>query len=98
MSPEEKIRFDKMENSVEQISQDVAEIKSALLGNKLSGEKGLNGQIESLKNKVENLEVELRDLRETRVENKTYILLIKFFMTAIALGVIGYFFTKLKFL
>jgi len=92
MTAEEKTRFEKMENSVEQIGLDVAEIKSALLGNKLSGEKGLTGQIETLKKKIDDVETELKDLRETRTENNTYVLIIKFLLAAVVLGVINYFF------
>ena len=48
MTAQEIERFKIMENSVEQIQIDVAEIKSALLGNPLSGDKGLTGRISIL--------------------------------------------------
>jgi hypothetical protein len=48
MTPEEKQNSKKMENTKKKIQTDVMEIKAALLGNSMSGDKGLVGRIEVL--------------------------------------------------
>ena len=45
MTADEKEKFTKMEQSVEEIKYDIAQIKSALLGNEMSGDRGIIGQI-----------------------------------------------------
>ena len=43
MNAEEKEKFTKMEQGVEDIRVDIAEIKHALIGSTFSGDKGLMG-------------------------------------------------------
>jgi hypothetical protein len=89
MNIEEKIKFTKMESSVEKIQSDVTEIKLALLGNPLSGEKGLAGRVDFLNEKVELQENQIKLLIEEKTRNSVYIMLIKWLLTVIGVGVIG---------
>jgi len=89
MSPEEKIKFEKMENTVEKIQTDVMEIKSALLGNSMSGDKGLVGRIEVLNVSHENLECQVKTLIEEKIKNALYIRLINWLLVVIGTAVIG---------
>lgn len=95
MNPEERKRFDKMEQVVEKIQKDIGDIKTAFLGNSISGDKGFKGQIENLKTDVEDLKEEIKTLREERVETKLYILAIKSLVGIIAAGVVAYIFKKI---
>lgn len=95
MNPEDRKRFDKMEEVVEKIQKDIGEIKTAFLGNSMSGDKGFKGQIDTLKNDVVNLKEEIKTLREERVETKLYILAIKSLVGIIAAGVVTYIFKKI---
>lgn len=96
MTQEEKIRFDKMENNVEKIQSDVMEIKSALLGNVLSGEKGLTGRIDVLTAKQELQEAQIKTLIEEKAKNAVYVKLINWLLTVIGVGIIGLIFNMLK--
>lgn len=96
MTSDEKIKFESMENSVTQIERDVTEIKMALLGNPLSGEKGLTGRIDVLDAKQEILEKRIETLTEEKVENRVYVLIIKVLLTLLAGSVITYLFTHFK--
>lgn len=95
MNPEDRKRFDKMETVVEEIQADIREIKTAFLGNSMSGDRGFKGQIDLLKEKVEGLEDEIITLREERVETKLYILAIKSLVGIIAAGVVAWVFKKI---
>jgi len=94
MNVEEKRAFEKMENTVEQIQQDVNEIKMALLGNPMSNDKGFKGQIEKLYSEIETMKTEIKILREERVENKVYVLIIKGLLGIFGAGLIAYLFNK----
>lgn len=96
MTADEKIKFESMESSVTQIERDVTEIKMALLGNPLSGEKGLTGRIDVLDAKQEILEKRIETLTEEKVENRVYVLIIKVLLTLLAGSVITYLFTHFK--
>lgn len=94
MNPEDRKRFDKMEEVVEKIQSDVQEIKTAFLGNQMSGDKGFKGQIESLNVELKIMKEEVKTLREERVENRVYILIIKGLFGIIAAAIVSYFFAK----
>lgn len=96
MTEPEKQRFDKMETNVEKIQTDVMEIKSALLGNPLSGEKGLTGRIDFLTVKMELQEGQIKALIEEKTKNGVYIKLINWLLAVIGVGVIGTIFNFLK--
>jgi hypothetical protein len=66
-----------------------AEIKLALLGNPLSGEKGLAGRVDFLNEKVELQENQIKLLIEEKTRNSVYVMLIKWLLTVIGVGVIG---------
>lgn len=89
MSPEDRKNFEKMENTVDKIQNDVTEIKSALLGNQLSGDKGLVGRIEVLNLSHEILEGQVKTLIEEKIKNAIYIRLINWLLAVIGMGVIG---------
>lgn len=89
MSPEEKIKFEKMENTVEKIQTDVTEIKAALLGNNMSGDKGLVGRNEVLNVSIAILESQVKTLIEEKIKNALYIRLINWLLVVIGTAVIG---------
>lgn len=89
MSPEDRKNFEKMENTVDKIQNDVTEIKSALLGNQLSGDKGLVGRIEVLNISHEVLEAQVKTLIEEKIKNAIYIRLINWLLAVIGMGIIG---------
>ena len=74
MTPDEKEKFTKMEQSVEEIKYDIAQIKSALLGNEMSGDRGIIGQVTLLKN---DLEYVRKDLNTVQKENVRITLIMK---------------------
>lgn len=83
MTAQEIERFKIMENSVEQIQIDVAEIKSALLGNPLSGDNGLTGRISILTAKQELLESQIASLQEEKTKNTIYVKIIVWLLSAV---------------
>ena len=74
MTADEKEKFTKMEQSMEEIKSDISEIKSALIGNPLSGDRGLIGQVNLLKNELEYVR---KDLNVVQKENVRITLIIK---------------------
>ena len=74
MTPEEQKKLVKMEQSVEEIKSDISEIKSALIGNPLSGDRGLIGQVNLLKNELEYVR---KDLNVVQKENIRITLIMK---------------------
>jgi len=76
MTAEEKEKFTKMEQSVEEIKTDVSEIKSALIGNPLSGERGVVGQVGMLKAEIDYLKKDIKELQEEKARNSVYIKII----------------------
>ena len=74
MTADEKEKFTKMEQSVEEIKNDISEIKSALIGNTLSGDRGLIGQVNLLKNELEYVR---KDLNVVQKENVRITLIMK---------------------
>lgn len=78
MNLEEKEKFTKMEQGVEDIRVDIAEIKHALIGSSLSGDKGLIGLVSLLKTKIEHLEKDLEAVQKDAIENKLIITQLKY--------------------
>jgi len=74
MTPEEQKKLVKMEQSVEEIKSDISEIKSALIGNPLSGDRGLIGQVNLLKKELEFVR---KDLDVVQKENVRITLIMK---------------------
>ena len=74
MTPDEIEKFTKMEQSVEEIKNDISEIKSALIGNILSGDRGLIGQVNLLKQELEYVR---KDLNTVQTENVRITLIMK---------------------
>lgn len=93
MTAQEIERFKIMENSVEQIQIDVAEIKSALLGNPLSGDNGLTGRISILTAKQELLESQIASLQEEKTKNTIYVKIIVWLLSAVIGSCIAWIFT-----
>ena len=90
MSEEERVKFLKMEKSVEIIQQDISAIKSALLGNPLSGDKGLVGQVLVLKAEIELLKDEVSLLREKDIKNNVYVKILTWLGVIVAGSVITF--------
>lgn len=78
-----------MEQSVEEIRTDISVIRTALVGNELSNDKGLVGDILVLKAEQELLKAEVKQLTEEKIKNSIYIRLITWLSTIIGAGVIG---------
>jgi ABC-type phosphate/phosphonate transport system ATPase subunit len=76
MNLEEK--FTKMEQGVEDIRVDIAEIKHALIGSSMSGDKGLIGQVNFLKAETEHLKKDLGNVQKDAIENKLIITQLKY--------------------
>ena len=74
MTAEEQKKLVKMEQSVEEIKTDISEIKSALIGNPLSGDRGLIGQVNLLKQELEYVR---KDLDVVQKENVRITLIMK---------------------
>ncbi len=74
MTAEEQKKLVKMEQSMEEIKSDISEIKSALIGNPLSGDRGLIGQVNLLKNELEYVR---KDLNVVQKENVRIALIMK---------------------
>jgi len=96
MTAEEKTKFEKMEGSVDKIQQDVDLIKNALLGNVLSGDKGLIGQITTLRAETDLLKSELKSLTEDRVKNTVYVKIISWLLAVIGVGIVSLIFSYFK--
>ena len=79
-----------------QIEKDIAEIKTALLGNLLSGDKGLVGRIEILTAKQEILEDRIEALIEEKIRNTVYIKIITWLASIIGAGFVGMIFNILQ--
>jgi len=88
MNIDEKTRFDKMEKSVESILSDVSEIKSAILGNPMSGDKGIRGRIDGIEIEQESQAALIKTLIEEKIKNAIYIKLINWLLIVIGGGVI----------
>ncbi len=85
---EENNRITKMEKSVEEIKTDVSEIKSALIGNPLSGEGGVVGQVSLLRSQIEYLKKDIRELQEEKAINKRYFAILGVAATALLVAVL----------
>ncbi len=96
MTAQELERFKIMEVSVAKIQDDVAEIKSALLGNPLSGDKGLTGRINVLTAKMEILEARVLTLQEEKTKNTVYVKLINWLLAVVGVALISWIFSLLK--
>lgn len=89
MNTDEKERFIKMEQSVEEIKTDISVIKTALVGNALSNNKGLVGDITILKAEIDILKSEIKTLTEEKIKHREFIRLITWLITIIGAGIIG---------
>lgn len=103
MNAEEKTKLDKMENNVEtinisisEIKSDMLEIKSALLGNNLSGDLGLKGRIDIVKAKQEILETQIKELQTERVKNTVYVKIITWLLSIIGALILAFLFDIFK--
>ena len=96
MNPEEKKRFTKMEDSIENIQKDMSIVKSALVGNEMSGDRGVVGQVSILKAEIDFLKKDLLTVQNEAIENRVVIKQLKFVTGALITGVIGLLFLSLK--
>lgn len=72
-----------------QIEKDIAEIKTALLGSSLSGDKGLTGRIKDLENRLQILELE-------KSQNHNLKKVIIWLASIIVVGLLGLIFNYFK--
>jgi hypothetical protein len=89
MTAEEKEKFTKMEQSVEEIKSDVAQIKSALIGNEISGDRGIIGQVTLLKAEIDFLKKDLDIVQKEAVRNSVIINQLKYVAGTAVAGVIA---------
>ncbi len=94
MNVEEKERFIIMEQSVQKIEKDISAIKSAIIGNELSGDRGLVGKMETLENELVSVKKEIKTLSEERIKNLVYIRQLSFILGAVIITIIGAIITK----
>ena len=89
MTEDEKEKFTKMEQSVEEIKYDIAQIKSALLGNEMSGDRGIIGQMTLQKAELDFLKKDLDDLKKEAIKNGVYIDQLRYVTGGAVLVIIG---------
>ena len=89
MTTDEKEKFTKMEQSVEDIKTDIAQIKSALIGNEMSGDRGIIGQMTLQKAEMEFLKKDLEDIKKESLKNGVYINQLKFVTGGAVLCIVG---------
>ena len=89
MTADEKEKFTKMEQSVEDIKYDIAQIKSALLGNEMSGDRGIIGQVTLQKAEMDYLKKDLEDVKKEAIKNGVIINQLKYVAGASVIVVIG---------
>ena len=89
MTADEKEKFTKMEQSVEEIKYDIAQIKSALLGNEMSGDRGIIGQVTLQKAEMDYLKKDLEDVKKEAIKNGVIINQLKYVAGASVIVVIG---------
>ena len=89
MTADEKGRFTKMEQSVEDIKTDIAQIKSALIGNEMSGDRGIIGQVTLQKAEMDYLKKDLEDVKKEAIKNGVIINQLKYVAGASVIVVIG---------
>lgn len=77
MTANENSRLTKMEQSVEEIKTDISVIKTALIGNELSGDRGIIGQMNILKAEIDYLKKDLELVQKEAIENKVIIRQLK---------------------
>ena len=76
-----------MEESVEKISSDVSLIKSAIIGNEFTNDKGIVGQISTLEIEIDHLKKDLDAVQKEAIANKQIIIQLKF-VTGVAVAMI----------
>ena len=89
MTEDENKRLTKMEQSVEEIKTDISEIKSALIGSPLSGERGLVGKVTTLQAEIDFLKNDLKVLQDDRTRNAVYIKQLSFVTGGLVTALIG---------
>ena len=89
MTADEKEKFTKMEQSVEEIKYDIAQIKSALLGNEMSGDRGIIGQVTLQKAEMDYLKKDLEDVKKEAIKNGVILNQLKYVAGASVIVVIG---------
>ena len=89
MTSEERDKFTKMEQSVEEIKTDISVIKSALIGNQLSGDKGLIGRVSALQVEIERLEKDIKELQDEKTTNSVYIKQLSYVVGVVVASAVG---------
>lgn len=89
MTANENSRLTKMEQSVEEIKTDISVIKTALIGNELSGDRGIIGQMNILKAEIDYLKKDLELVQNEAIENKVIIRQLKWVAGVSVAGLIG---------
>lgn len=90
MRTEEIERFVKVEQSVEEIRTDISVIKSALIGNELSGDKGVVGKVFSMEAEIEALKKEIKELQESKTTVAVYIKALLWVTGLVTTIIVGY--------
>lgn len=89
MTKEEQDRLFKMEQSVEDIRTDISQIKSALIGNEMSGDRGIIGQIDLFKAELDYFKKDLEEVQKEAIENRVIIKQLKWVTGIAVAGLVG---------
>jgi predicted nucleic acid-binding Zn-ribbon protein len=89
MNADENKRLTKMEQSVEEIRTDISVIKSALIGNELTKDKGLIGVVTILQTEIDSLKDDIKSLQDERTRNSVYIKLLSYVTGALVTAFIA---------
>lgn len=86
---EEVSKIEKLEKGVENLQNDVSIIKSALVGNEISGDKGLVGKVDFLQNEVERLKRDIKELNEEKTRSTVYFRILTYVTSVLFAAVVG---------